>query len=216
MKKAMLVVAIVLLCIAVLFWQRTGRVSIQNIWDEMYYGHYYFSRLRASSSATYEDVGLSYTGESVSMEFPGKIREIYSKDFVDEQHKVAINWDLDKKTLKIINIWVVDRDKNEIIYLNYTYYVQEKRLVYEPIVVTANEYALSDEVWVDDPKAQVQFLRDKKIVREDFERENNLILQEHVYPNWIRANVGKTGYSMQDLGSFEIVDNQFQSLTEEW
>jgi hypothetical protein len=106
----------------------------------------------------------------------------------------------------------IDGGWSEKVVFKYTYMVDTKTLVFEPLEITRGS-SFRSSTDGEDVRA---YLAEKGFTREDVEYYRDYFLYDVVVKNWTVGNVFRSLYTTKNPGEFTVVDNTFAEVGEDW
>lgn len=171
-------------------------LQIQNIFDELYYGHQDISLLRMTN-ASYNHFGLLDIPNSMRNLVENEIIEYLETDLLNDGDFLSFEWILNEKKLKFMYISTSKADGFHFVF-DIIYSQRTKTLTYLPIRILTNDNLPYDK----DLFLKVQGITQASI--EEFLKHNFF---DNIVTRWIEVNEGKSRFSLHDIGTINVEIN---------
>ena len=161
-------IAIILILVVGMYF--VAYMQIQNIFDEMYYGHDAITFLRPTS-ASYDNFGLQDIPNSLRNMVDNEIIEYLQTDLLNDGELLSFEWLLDVKKLKFMYICPsVNGNFNYVFDIVYT--PKDKTLCYFPLRISSNNDLPYDNIDLflnshDTTRASIEKLLSENILRNE-------------------------------------------------
>ena len=192
--------------------------AIKNVFDEMYVtisqpnltktDFYYMEPVGKLANTDGFDVYDDY--------FWGAYKSVggYENYYIRTNEHIGITLDMGKEEFRIRASIEIG---NERILLCYIYRRDEKKLELEPLFLFTGKYDETGTATDTDDAAVVEeFFFRNNITREKLEEYKHYFLYEKVLPDWVIGNGDRSRFNVDNYGDFEVEDNSFAKLGEDW
>lgn len=219
MKRKLLIGLCILVALAV-GWLIMYHGTIQNVFDEMYYGY-----RSIFPSFLYP---VNYNGFGFSRISPVE-RDMFaerdafvehsSKWLTDEGEVLRFLWFYKQKTIRYAYVTLISKEPpfgqsstpaatpdSYLITMIATYHVKENKLVFEPLRLSSNGESETHNF--------SSVLARYSLTKADVEQLINTGFLERITNRWFEINEGKTRFSPEDLGEITIENHLLDSIPE--
>ena len=212
MKKWRIAGAAILAVLLALFCasQVLQAVNVQNVFDEMYYGHKDTSPFYFLYPATYRGYGwvrllheYHYFSDNVFIE--------HLKCGKPADHKsISVMWYLNEKELHYSYWLPLPYSDDHFLHFTATYDVEENRLTILPLYLQKDEKEATKEATHELPSLMELY----SFSREDIEQLFNNGLVECVTNRWFEVNEGQSRFNKDDFGELTVENHMFDDFPE--
>ena len=164
--------------------------SIQNVFDEMYYGHdgIFLSFLYP---AKYSGFGLIDIHNSIRYMIDDSILEYADKTLVNKGDSISIIWVKNEKKLELHYITSIDDGGCDIVY-DVDYYTNDNTLVIHPVRFSKDGHIVTQDFRL--------VLNELLLTKDDIERIFRDEFIVRLTDRWFAVNKGQSRFSKNDYG----------------
>lgn len=169
-------------------------IQIQNVFDEMYYGHDAVDSLLLTS-ASYDNFGLQDIPSSLRNMVDNEIIEYLETDLLNAGEFLSFEWILDEKQLKFMYICPsTNGDFNYV--FDIVYSLRDKTLRYFPLHISSNNNLPYDNIDL--------FLNSQDTTRTSIEKLLSENFFNKMVMRWLKVNGRRSRFSFEDIGEIYI------------
>lgn len=203
MKKRLLVCLVALI---IMFAARRFLVSrnIQNVFDEMYYGHDDASPCFLYP-ATYKHYGLDNIDDEMRYLSGNLVCEYVSDSLLDKDELIRIIWHLNERKLEY-NYITLFGSEEYLLHFDLQYLPKDNVLIVFPVCLTKDA--------TDQTSYLSLYLEKNSFTREDIERIFNEGFMKRVTNLWFDVNKGQSRFNQDDFGDLTIINRMFEGVPE--
>lgn len=202
-KKRLLVCLVAMI---IMFASRQFLLSrnLQNVFDEMYYGHdgIFLSFLYP---AKYSGFGLSDIHNSIRYMIDDSILEYADKTLVNKGDSISIIWVKNEKKLELSYITSIDDGGCDIVY-DVDYYTNDNTLVIHPVRFSKDGHIVTQDFRL--------VLNELLLTKDDIERIFRDEFIVRLTDRWFAVNKGQSRFSKNDYG-YIYIDNRLLDSIED-
>lgn len=208
MKKWRIAGAVILAVLLALFCasQVLQAVNVQNVFDEMYYGHEDVSDFYFLYPATYRGYGLRNIPDMTRYLLDGIVLEYLSDSQIDNGEVLGIKWKLNEQKITYGYKAPLPRSESYRISFIAEYNVQENRLVISPVLFLKDKVDVTHEL--------PSILKQYSLSGEDIEQLFNKGFMERITNRWFEVNKGQSRFNKDDFGELTVENHMFDDFPE--
>lgn len=193
-------IAIILILVVGMYF--VAYMQIQNIFDEMYYGHDAITFLRPTN-ASYDNFGLQDIPNSLRNMVDNEIIEYLQTDLLNDGELLSFEWLLDVKKLKFMYICPsVNGNFNYVFDIVYT--PKDKTLCYFPLRISSNNDLPYDNIDL--------FLNSHDTTRASIEKLLSENFFDKIVMRWLEVNGQRSHFSFNNIGEIYIENHLWDNL----
>jgi hypothetical protein len=210
-RKSASIIAMAL-CAAMSMGGCSAIISLQvsNAFDEMYLSIKYPRE---------SDTWFGYMdpiGESLfeNIDSTGYYFNTYAHSLRDgEEIYVAV--DIRDETIGLLGSFEVSDTRN--VTFVYRYHFRSKILYIEPVLLMMRDnLEMGVEFDIDDGGQLAAYFEEHGVTRDDVGRCRDYFLYDKVLTDWVTGNGARSRFSPGDFGDFDVIDDTFANLGEDW
>lgn len=209
MKKYYVILIFVLTCI--LIWFVLCEKNVQNVFDEMYYSSIYMPVPRWTLTS-FKNMEIDYTPMAISREREGHIQENLKRNYAFPDRIILIDWNLVDRTLEFcvdINVLCEEHESPEALSISYLYDLKKRTMDFNKIVILSDappyKNSQTENRVIEDIAIINRFLKDHHLTEEDFDKYQQIIWYEKIFPDWFASNGNRSKFSLTNLGDVKFV-----------
>lgn len=213
MKKKKVVIALFIIAgmIIVGYSYYEHYVKIQNVFDQMFYtrvrtNYDWFGENEKTLFDNMEQLeDISKDTELYSTQ-EGIFEERYKKAYTREDCYITINFYKEDKIINF-NYRIEFPSEDERLWMTYTYDLDRKKLIKEPLSIVSSMYNSESQYNTDLFQIKGLLLR-HNLTLQEIEQIQYWFLYDRILVDWFDANKEYSRFSLKNLGRFEFVDNK--------
>ena len=203
MRKKLLI-CIACLVVAFAFVRFIASRNLQNVFDEMYYGHDDVSPCFLYP-ATYKHYGLDKIDDEMRYLSGNLVCEYLSDSLLDKDELIRIIWHLNERKLEY-NYITLFGSEEYLLHFDLQYLPTENTLIIFPVCLTKDT--------TDQTSYLPLYLEKNSFTREDVERIFNEGFMKRVTTLWFDVNKGQSRFNQDDFGDLTIINRMFEGVPE--
>lgn len=193
MKKCFIITIPIIFILAIGI-HLTAYIQIQNVLDEMYYGHEATNSFRFVS-ASYDDFGLQDIPNSLRTMVDNEIIEYLETSLLNDGEFLSFEWMLDEKQLKFMYICPSINSGFHYVF-DIVYFIKDKTLRYFPIQISSKDDLPYDNVDL--------FLSSQGTTRASIEKLLSENFFNKIVARWLEVNGRRSYFSFDNIGKIDI------------